>query len=117
MATMDKLSTYYKILISIKTEEHRLTHLTSNLKDKAAAEDYTRCKLAMIHFTRTHQDNRRLMPGLVGNGMGRINKTDAASSHCASTVQVTVCGAIIRGILTGPSEPNHHTKILCRVKK
>lgn len=70
----------------------------------------------MIHFTQTHQDNRRLgnvMPGLVGNGMGRLNKTDAASSHCASTAQVAAGGAIIRGIFT---EPNQHTKILCRVE-
>lgn len=59
----------------------------------------------MIQFTRTHQDNRRLgnvMPDLVGNGMGRINKTDAASFHCASTAQVAVGGAIFRGIFTEP---------------
>lgn len=30
--TMTKLSTYYKIIYN-KAQEHRLTHLTSNLKD------------------------------------------------------------------------------------
>lgn len=33
----------------------------------------------------------------VCNGMGRIDKTDAAESHCASTAQVAGGGAIIRG--------------------
>lgn len=76
-----------------------------HLNSKKETTDHTGCTEVMIHFTWTHQNNKRLqnvMPSLVGNGMGRINKTDAASSHCASTAQVAVGGAIIRGIFVQP---------------